>query len=91
MRIILHIGVYKTGTTAVQSFLARNRSALAEQGVLYPESFTRFDAHHPLPWALGVGHRDKDSSVRPDEVARAVLQEAESAKAETVILPARSS
>jgi hypothetical protein len=86
MRIILHIGVYKTGTTAVQSFLARNRSALTERGILYPESFTRFDAHHPLPWALGVGHLDKDPSVRPDEVVRAILQEAESAGADTVIL-----
>jgi hypothetical protein len=86
MRIVLHIGVYKTGTTAVQSFLARHRSALAGRGVLYPESFTRFDAHHPLPWALGVGHRDKDSSVRPDEVVRAILQEADSARADTVIL-----
>lgn len=86
MRIILHIGVYKTGTTAVQNFLSRNRSALAQRGVLYPESFTRFDAHHPLPWALGVGHRDKDTSVRPDEVVRAIMQEAVSAKADTVIL-----
>ena len=86
MRIILHIGVYKTGTTAVQNFLTRNRSALAKRGVLYPESFTKFDAHHPLPWALGVGHRAKELSVRPDEVVRAILQEADSAGADTVIL-----
>jgi hypothetical protein len=86
MRIILHIGLYKTGTTAVQRFFTRNRSALTERGVLYPESFTKFDAHHPLPWALGVGHRDKVPSVRPDEVVRAILQEAASAGADTVIL-----
>lgn len=86
MRIILHIGVYKTGTTAVQSFLSRNRAVLAERGVLYPESFTKFDAHHPLPWALGVGHQAKDLSVRPDEVVGAILQEADSAGADTIIL-----
>jgi hypothetical protein len=86
MRIILHIGLYKTGTTAVQRFFTRNRSALTERGVLYPESFTKFDAHHPLPWALGVGHRDKVPSVRPDEVVRAILQEAASAGADTVVL-----
>lgn len=86
MRIILHIGVYKTGTTAVQRFLTRHRAALAERGVLYPESFTKFDAHHPLAWSLGLGHRDKDPSVRADEVVRAILQEADSAGADTVIL-----
>jgi hypothetical protein len=86
MRIILHIGLYKTGTTAVQKFFTRNRSALATRGVLYPESVTKFDAHHPLPWALGVSHRDKDSSVPPEEVVRAILREANSAGAETVIL-----
>ena len=86
MRIILHIGLYKTGTTAVQKFFARNRSELARRGVLYPESATKYDAHHPLPWALGVGHRDKDSSVSPERVVRAILREADSAGAETVIL-----
>jgi hypothetical protein len=86
MRIILHIGLYKTGTTAVQKFFTRNRSVLVQKGVLYPESFTKFDAHHPLPWALGVGHRDKDASVRPEEVARSILQEADLAGADTVIL-----
>ena len=86
MRIILHIGLYKTGTTAVQRFLTRNRSVLASRGVLYPEAFTKFDAHHPLPWALGVNHRDKEASLRPEEVVGAILQEADSAGADTVIL-----
>jgi hypothetical protein len=86
MRIILHIGLYKTGTTAVQKFFTRNRAALARRGVLYPESYTKFDAHHPLPWALGVGHRDKDSSMPAEEVVRAILHEADAAGAETVIL-----
>lgn len=35
-RFILHIGYGKTGTTALQSFLKTNRSALAEHGILYP-------------------------------------------------------
>ena len=32
----LHIGVEKTGTTSIQSFLAGNRSALRAAGRLYP-------------------------------------------------------
>lgn len=37
MKIILHIGQSKTGTTALQSFFSRNRVALAEQKILYPD------------------------------------------------------
>lgn len=36
MAIILHIGTHKTGTTAIQRFLERNRRALREAGIWYP-------------------------------------------------------
>lgn len=36
MKIILHIGSDKTGTTAIQSFLSKNRVQLREKGYLYP-------------------------------------------------------
>ena len=36
MRVIIHIGVGKTGTTTIQSFLAKNREKLMEQGVFVP-------------------------------------------------------
>jgi hypothetical protein len=35
-RVILHIGLPKTGTTYLQTLFAANRSALAEQGIYYP-------------------------------------------------------
>jgi hypothetical protein len=34
--VVLHIGVGKTGTSAIQTWLARNAPRLAEQGVHYP-------------------------------------------------------
>jgi len=37
-RIILHIGHHKTGTSALQSFLARNAAALRAQDVYYPDN-----------------------------------------------------
>lgn len=36
-RVILHIGQSKTGTTAVQRFLARERATFRRYGVLYPD------------------------------------------------------
>jgi hypothetical protein len=36
MKLILHIGMPKTGSTALQEFFAGNRGALLKQGVLYP-------------------------------------------------------
>ncbi len=39
MRVILHIGQSKTGTTSLQSFLASNRASLAKAGVLYPDVY----------------------------------------------------
>jgi hypothetical protein len=35
-RLILHIGATKTGTSAIQSALARNRATLLANGILYP-------------------------------------------------------
>ncbi len=37
----MHIGTGKTGTSSLQSFLARNRTRLAESGWLYPRSLGR--------------------------------------------------
>jgi hypothetical protein len=41
--VLVHIGMHKTGTTALQSLLAGNRDALGEHGVTYPGDR---EAHH---------------------------------------------
>lgn len=46
-RVILHIGLHKTGTTFLQDSLAANRAALARHGVIYPE-IGRANGHHAL-------------------------------------------
>ena len=59
MRIIVHIGHYKTGTTALQQRFSDNRSFLAEHGIVYPELATLVDAaglvlpsHSPFVFAM---------------------------------------
>ncbi len=57
--LILHIGTTKTGSTSIQAVLARNRAALAAQGVLYPKS--PGDAQHDLlAYALMENHVQRD-------------------------------
>ncbi len=47
-KLYLHIGMGKTGTTALQDFFAHNRQALGEMGISYPERGTMSNAHHLL-------------------------------------------
>lgn len=62
--ICLHIGVHKTGTTALQAALANARSELSELGVLYPG---RRQAHHASAQAVmqrAWGWADRGGIVR---------------------------
>jgi len=47
--VLLHVGLHKTGTTAIQTLLAANRPILVEHGVLYPGDR---DDHHGLARSL---------------------------------------
>jgi hypothetical protein len=47
--VLAHVGIHKTGTTAIQSVLALQRPALLEHGVLYPGSA---ENHHRPAMAL---------------------------------------
>lgn len=58
-KVILHIGVHKTGTSAIQVFLERNAPALARQGFFYRPSIPEWPNHNPLADAFAPG-RDVD-------------------------------
>lgn len=47
-RIYIHIGVGKTGTTAIQDSMMLHRKEIASQGVLYPVTGLNDTAHHDL-------------------------------------------
>ena len=52
--LYLHIGKHKTGTTALQDFMAMNRNELKKLGVLYPG----IDENH-YPVAKELQENDK--------------------------------
>jgi hypothetical protein len=54
VKIILHIGSDKTGTTALQAAFDQQRSELANQGIIYPK-FNRIQNHAPLALELKSG------------------------------------
>lgn len=47
-KLYLHIGMGKTGTTALQHFFWENRAALAAHDICYPELGVQSGAHHLL-------------------------------------------
>lgn len=60
--LILHIGMGKTGTTAIQNALWDNREILAREGVTYPTVGTVAKAHHLItprcpPFLMHTGWR----------------------------------
>lgn len=60
MQIILHIGTWKTGSSAIQLFLARNAALLAKQGVFLPSIVQQELGHTLLFRALRSDGEDKD-------------------------------
>lgn len=46
MKIFLHIGTPKTGTTSIQRFFMENRDRLADNGMFYPESIMDQNGNH---------------------------------------------
>ena len=52
----VHIGVPKTGSTAIQRFLSDRQGELRNHGLLYPESSLRGFGHHDLAFLLDGGY-----------------------------------
>lgn len=48
MRLVLHIGNHKTGSTAIQTALSNSYKHLVSNGILYPKAGRARNAHHNL-------------------------------------------
>ena len=83
MRIIFHLGSYKTGTTSFQNMVFENRDLLSDRGVLYPRTGLTNEKdlghrHTSLIWGYLSGKAD----ACPD----ALLEELRGSHAHTAIL-----
>lgn len=52
MKLVIHAGIHRTGTTSLQRVMAANRATLAAQGVCYPGEGPN---HQALAWGLFRG------------------------------------
>lgn len=63
--LIVHCGLHKTGTTALQNFLLANRDTLAANGVLYPKAGVPpgvLSGQHNLAWEMARDRRFRTDS-----------------------------
>ncbi len=93
MRLILHIGSTKTGSSALQATLYAKRDALADAGVLYSRHGVAAGAHHLLAASIHPGawqmHKDdlpEDRAAYFEEMVAAIKDEAASTGAHTIVI-----
>ncbi|MEP3054267.1 glycosyltransferase family 2 protein [Ascidiaceihabitans sp.] len=91
-RLVLHIGLHKTGTTFVQHHLYHHRTALLRKGVLVPQ--TGFDGDKGIDGRPGAmsGHQGLLRALRSDDDAvwTALHQEIALSPARTVLISAEN-
>lgn len=68
MRVILHIGTEKTGTTSIQRFLVQNSDRLKNSGILYPISLRPYPEH--------INHLSLTAAARREGVEDDIVREA---------------
>lgn len=83
-KVFLHIGTHKTGTTAIQDALARNRVLLRKHGILVPRTgcISRRSGHHNIAWELNGDPRFSEKNGTFDEL----IEEIQRSKQEVVII-----
>lgn len=92
MKVILHIGWHKTGTSSLQTFLSNNKALLLEKhGIMYPDTGLISHAHHKLAWSLQdplVSQWAKKISFNTpaEEIFTLLFTECRNRNAETVLL-----
>ena len=101
-RLILHLGLPKTGTSTIQGFFRRNRDKLAALGILFPRvaesddinfnggrtggQTARLGGHQPLAAELRSRGRNSGNGRSNLPLWSAVFQQIEQSDAHTVVI-----
>lgn len=64
-KLVLHLGLHKTGTSAIQRALHKNRELLRTNGIYYPDTGS-FEAHHAVASRLKQSCSDTDTDAVAD-------------------------
>lgn len=87
MKLFLHVGYPKTGTSAIQSFLAKNDEDLKKIGYLYPQTGRLGDAHYGFSSAFGLGrHSAADPKTTPQKIRTSLDEELAKSKCTNLVI-----
>lgn len=75
-KLIIHFGIHRTGTTALQRTLRFNQSHLKKQGVLYPDLGYKGD-HAKVAWGL-IKNKHGSHTITPEWLISAIEKETNS-------------
>lgn len=82
-KLIIHFGIHRTGTTALQNILKKNRTKLLENGILYPD--LGYECNHSrIAWGL-VKNKVGTHSIEPSWLVEKIKSE-EKKSTNTIIL-----
>ena len=87
--IYLHIGMPKTGTTALQHLCHANAKLLAEHGILYPKAGSMSGAHHLFAyslWKRKVYWWQGGSCTSPRAVLEEMISEADQCNCDNILI-----
>lgn len=80
MRLVVHAGTHKTGTTSFQKILSISRQILADSGVMYPQ-INDWPQHSYLAWML-----QSSDQQGPRLVLRQCIEQARAANCDTILI-----
>ena len=88
MKLYLHIGVEKTGTSSIQHFFDKNRQTLLNKyGILYPETGLWMDkSHHALAFAVTSDTLHSNNPENIETIFINLLNEIKSKKPDSVFI-----
>ena len=86
-RLVVHVGMTKAGSTAIQNYLDLCRSDLVEKGVLFPKS--GMARRNPFDLERTAGHLDLIRKIQSGDT-QAFEEELSSANVNTVVLSAEN-